>query len=263
MNLARALNEVLVSLEVGSGIAVISHDTVATWDAGVLDAFVASGLLKKAATAQSIECHGCEERCFMDVVVQPEKSTPARAFVVCDVPGKQEIMGRVPIAPERLRQWQCTSMLLARFLCEQLGIDGTPETPRDSQRIRLGMLKGAKGRRWVSLVQRPLALEVNRQQVPIAEVLFVEGNKITLDWPRIRHALSSDAKTAGKHYAPNTDRRKARKEDTQAMYQDWQDAYAELAEKHPGMGKKWYSIRIARLPVAHGRDAETIRKRLN
>jgi len=261
MNLARALGEVLAGLEAGGGLAVLSDDTVAEWDAGVLDAVVASGL-QTAAAAQSIECHGCEERCFMDVVVQPARAGQARAFVVCDVPDKQAQMGRIQIAPDRLRQWQSTGTLLARFLGEKLGIAGELETPCDSQRIRLGMLKGANGRRWVSLVQAPLALEVNQQQVPVAELLFVGGDGITLDWPRIQHLLFTDAGAAGTHYSPNADRREARKLDTQAMYQEWRDAYADLVKEHPGKGKKWCSQKIARMPVGRRRDAESIRKQL-
>ena len=68
---------------------------------------------------------------------------------------------------------------------------------------------------------------------------------------------------ADKPYSPSIEARETRKQATAAMQQDWRDAQAELAQRHPGMGKRWYSIKIARMPIAQRRDAETIRKQLN
>ena len=263
MNLARALGEVLACLESASGPAIFNYDIVAQWDAGVLNVLTNCGLLEQANTAQSIECRGCEERCFSDVVVEPSKAGEVRAFVVCEVPEKQAQMGRVPIAPERLGQWQCSRMLLARFLLGKLGIFGELEAGRDSQRIRLCMMKAANRRRWISLVLAPLALEVNGQLAPILELLFVEDGAVVLDMPRIQHLLCSEVGAAGKGYVPNTDRREVQKMNTQAMYQEWQDAYVSQLQDHPDKGKKWHSQMIARMPVARGRDSETIRKHLN
>ena len=65
------------------GRAVFSYDTVAAWDAAVLETFIAHDLLQPTAAAQSVECRGCEERCFSDVVVQPSKAGAVRAYVVC------------------------------------------------------------------------------------------------------------------------------------------------------------------------------------
>lgn len=262
MNLERALGEVLARLEAGEGVAVVDYDAVISWDVGVLDTLLASGLLKPAAAALSIECHGCEERCFTDVVVQPGNAGAARAFIVCDVHGKQEIMGRIPIKIERLRRWHITNKQLARFLCGMLGMHGEPEVQQDAKRIPLGMLQSANGRRWVSLLRTPLALEVNQQQMPLTELLFVESGVLALDMLRIQSALAAHADAVGKNYAPNTNRRETRKLATEAMYQDWQDAHAELQLEHPGKLKKWYSGKLAKLPVSQGRDSETIRRRL-
>lgn len=262
MSLARALGEVLSGLEAGRGQAVWGYDAVAAWDADALDALVAAGLLQPASAAQSIECHGCEERCFMDVVVQPVTTGAVRAFVVCDVPGIQEVMGRVAVAPERLQQWRSSSLLLAQFLVAKLGLDSKPETPLGAKPIPLGMLKSEKGRRWASLLQKPLLLEVNQQQMPLAELLFVEDDEVVLDWPRIEHLLANDPAPAGKAYASNTDKREARKLATQAMRQNWQDAYERLHRDNPDKSKRWCSQKIARTGIGCGKDSETIRKQL-
>ena len=244
------------------GRAVFSYDTVAAWDTAVLETFTAHGLLKPTTAAQSVECRGCEERCFSDVVVQPSKAGALRAYVVCEVPAKRAEMGRVAVQPERLSQWLLSAELLARFIADQLGLANVFSAGEDPQRIRLGMLQGVNGRCWVSLIAAPLTLEVNQQIVPVSELLFIENGVITLDKARIRSLVNVLANPAAKPYTPNTDQRESRKLTTQAMYQEWQDAYDSLRHEHPGKSKKWYSLKLARLPVARGREAETIRKHL-
>jgi len=57
-------------------------------------------------------------------------------------------------------------------------------------------------------------------------------------------------------------RREARKLDTQAMYKRWQKAYREAVKLRPNKSDTWYSIHIAKMDIAKGRDAETIRKHM-
>ncbi len=262
MNIAQALGDLLAGVEAGVGRTIIGYDAVSAWDATILDTFISLGLLKPASAAQSLECKGCEERCFTDVVVQSSKEGEDRAFVVCEVPHKREEMGRVPVRMERLGQWLCNAELLAQFIAAQLGLSNEFAAGNDSRSIRLGMLKGPEGRRWVTLLTVPLALEVNQQNVPLSELLFADDGEIALDVARIQSLLDMPAGTAGKSYTPSTSGREARKLATQAMYQDWQDAYDSLREEHPDQTKKWYALRLARTPVARRRDSETIRKNI-
>jgi hypothetical protein len=46
------------------------------------------------------------------------------------------------------------------------------------------------------------------------------------------------------------------------MYGQWRKAYRELKKKRPNMSDVWYSQQIAKLDIALGRDAETIRKQM-
>ena len=57
-------------------------------------------------------------------------------------------------------------------------------------------------------------------------------------------------------------RREARKLDTQAMYEDWREAYRDLKKQRPRMSDVWHSRQIAKLDIANGRDPETIRKHM-
>lgn len=55
---------------------------------------------------ETIECHGCENRCLgMDVHIRTSENKPTRAFVVCEDPEMQEQMGIIQIPLERLLQW--------------------------------------------------------------------------------------------------------------------------------------------------------------
>ena len=46
------------------------------------------------------------------------------------------------------------------------------------------------------------------------------------------------------------------------MYQDWNDEYLKLKDNQPNKSDTWCSLRIEKLEIAKGRDAETIRKNM-
>jgi len=262
LNLTLALNDVLTAVEAGHGNALISFDIAQAWGSGALDVLVKQRLLKPASVAQSVECRGCEERCYSDVVTQSSPAGDVRAFVVCEVPDKQAEMGRVAVAVERLQQWQCSANLLAQFIAGKLGLDSSQIEASGNAGYRLGMLKSSHGRRWVSLTIFPLALDANQQSLPIADLLYADGDAILLDELKVQHMLSFQAEAMGKVYLPNTDKRESRKLITQAMYQEWRDEHAKLLREQPGKDKTWYARKIAKMEIARDRDYETIRKRL-
>ncbi|MEX0943207.1 MAG: hypothetical protein WD002_11765 [Pseudomonadales bacterium] len=257
-----ALGRLLAALEAGKGRAQLHYDEVQGWGQSATEAFLGYGLIQPASSANMIECVGCEERCYTDVVLQGQGTDRMRAFVVCEVPHKQAEMGRVPVQLERLQQWASDTRMLARFMARQLGLEPDQVQVTEAGVLRLGMMPGSKGRRWVSLLPSPLSLEINQQRVLLNEVLFVSGGEINLDKLRIKAMLAKEPEASGKAYTPSTDRRESRKQQTQAMYQDWLDAYAKLIKEHPNRPKTWYAHKIARLDIAKGKSSETIRKRL-
>ena len=263
MGLQVALNQVLVGLEQTQGAILLGADAVEAWDTSDIEALIQAGLLKAAGRVHSVVCPGCEHRCLSDVHTSASSGGSVRAFVVCEMPDMQAQMGRVAISPDRLRQWHTTPKMLARFLMRKLRFDGEAPSPGQSMSVPLGMLAGPNGRRWVRLELSSLSLEINGQRAPLSELLFANDNQIELDWARVEEMLARESAARDKAYTPNTEARGARKLETAAMRQDWRDEYAKLAEQHPGKGKRWYSIQIARMPIARGRDAETIRKQLN
>lgn len=259
-SLSSALNDLLAAIESSKGMVIFGHDAVQQWDEGVLDALAAQGLLKKASTAHSLECKGCEEHCFSDVIVQT-RAGKTRAYIVCEVPDKQAEMGRVAVPLERLQQWQSSPLMVALYLARALGLD-VDISDATAGMISLGMMQSPHGRRWASLLVESLSLEVNQRTIPLVELLFVEKGAVVLDKLQIQKVLSLNTKPAGKVYSSNTDKREIRKQATEARRQDWLDAHKQLQRQHPGKSKRWYSIRIARLPVGGGRESETIRRQL-
>ncbi len=260
MTLDRALLSLLENIESSDKPVLISWDDVQPWGQGVLDKLVEFGLLAISSPAQILECNGCEHRCFMDVITDTGNGKQSRVFIVCDVPEKQSEMGRIQISGERLKQWQCSIKQLARVVQDLLAM--TNDIASSKGAIRLGMLQGKGGRRWVSLLNHPLVLEINEFKTPVNELLFVDDGVLVIDMPRIDELVDTKPASVGKIYAPSTDLREEKKLKTQAKYQDWQDAYQVLKIKYPAQSKVWISRKISRMPIAQGSDAETIRKHL-
>jgi hypothetical protein len=71
------------------------------------------------------------------------------------------------------------------------------------------------------------------------------------------------ASTADPRYTPSNHRREARKLDTQDMHKSWQKAYRSLKQSRPEMSDVWCSQQIAKMDIAQGRNAETIRKHMH
>jgi hypothetical protein len=241
----------------------VGWNTVQKWPEGALEAFLRLGIIIPAATAKSIECNACENHCFMDVVTVPHNN-PAltRVFIVCVDAEMQSQMGRIQVPLIRLQQWQSSVKQFAKVITGFLGLKDKITFSSDQSVIQLGMLKGAKGRRWVSLNCTDLSLEINKHTLLIDEALYFEGKQLFIDHAYINDLLNREPLSQGKTYMPSTIKREARKLETQAMYQDWNDEYLRLNKLHPNNSKTWCSIQIAKMDIAKGKDAETIRHNL-
>ena len=91
----------------------IGADEIAEWPQEFLAQLRDAKLLTPIEPAQSLECRGCEQACFMPVNITPALGKrPARAFIACD---KRDDVGRVPVAFPRLHQWQLTQSAFERL----------------------------------------------------------------------------------------------------------------------------------------------------
>lgn len=263
-------NDVLLSLLEAMDATGEAHfvgwDTAQQWSDGTLGTFLATGILTTAKPALSVECQKCPKRCFMDVHQLPGRDNkPTRAFVTCDDPEMQGQMGRIEIPTERLQQWQVTALQLAKVIARLLDIECKSEDRHGQINIRVGMVKGKNGRRWLSLNKSPLTLEIYDHQLPLEELLFFEDGALAIDRMRIEQLINKASGSGGKKYKPSTEKREAGKRKTEAMYEDWQEEYIKLRQKHPDTVRwtdSWIAKQIAKLDTAQGRDWDTIRKHM-
>ncbi|GAW86555.1 conserved hypothetical protein [Bathymodiolus platifrons methanotrophic gill symbiont] len=253
----------LVHLRAENKPIIISWNTIQNWPDGTLELLLKVGLLIRTSAAQSIECHACENRCFMDIITLiHDDPALSRAFIVCDDVEMQSQMGRVQIPLVQLQQWQADVKRLSKVIAGLLGLKDKITFTVNQPVIKLGMLKTARGRRWVTLNSLDLSLEVNQHTVPVEEVLYFEGEQLFIDQDAIDDLLNREPLRQGKSYIPLTNKREARKLETQMMYQDWQDAYVQLKKQNITKSNKWCSLQIAKMDIANAKDAETIRKNM-
>lgn len=254
------LLELLAHLRAENKPIMISWDSVQQWPDGALNTLLHIGFLILAPAAQSIECNGCENHCFMDVITLPhDDSALTRAFIVCDDMDMQSQMGRVKVPLARLQQWQGSVKQLAKVIADLLGLKDKIAFTANQPVIKLGMLKAKKGRRWVTLNSGDLSLEINQHAIPVDEVLYFEDKQLVIDQNKIDDLLNSESLNQGKKYTPSTNKREAGKRKTQAMHQDWKDEYLRLKKQHPNKFNTWRSIQISKMDIAKGRNSETIR----
>jgi hypothetical protein len=274
MNLSQVLNVILQglsqALKQGDDQVNYSFADVQQWQVGVLPVLLDFNLIKPVSAAQNIECTGCENNCFMDVIsykVSHEINEQPRHYIVCEDSEKQTQMGRIQLFNEQLKQWQFSIKNVALLLAQLLGFDGNKLDVKQNS-IRLGMLKSTGGRTWASLNKQPLALELNQIQIPLTELLFVDNGKLTIDRASIDAVLDVKHPIKSKDYQSSTDKRDLRKANTQAMYKSWQDEYEKLKRQNPNkpnMPKKtkgWYAYQISIMPIAQGGTVATITRNL-
>lgn len=260
MDCSAALAALIAHTEASDGPVNIGSTEVQQWDHGVLDQFLETGLLTPTINANSLECPGCEHHCAMPVLLTDDGSE--RAFIICDHNEMQSQMGRISVSKQNLKQWKSSAHQFSDVVSKFLEFKTKPEYKKDSAIYRLGMLQSTSGRRWVSLHTKPLQIEINSHTAPLSELLYFDNLSLRFDMPRIEELLQSPSVQKGKTYQPDTSKREARRLATQAMHQDWKDAYLELKGTYPTKPNDWISKQIAKKDIAQGRDSETIRKNM-
>ncbi|KFO66590.1 hypothetical protein ER57_16410 [Smithella sp. SCADC] len=231
---------------------------VGTCQGKAVKAMKSQKLIVRAKPASSAICPGCERNCVMPVHSLSATIGKTSSFIVCD---KRSDVNRVLIPAERLSQWRCNADLACRFISTSLALRQSVKKA-DDVRWEIGMVSGDKHSQMLYLkVTDELILIAGNSKVPLAEFIEFHEGAYSLDAVQIRR-LADSATTADDRYTPSNARREARKLDTKAMYESWRKAYRELRREKPGMHDVWYSLKIAKLDIAQGRKAETIRKKM-
>ncbi len=256
-----ALADLLNRLEARQGAAVyVGGGELRDWPPEATAALKSARLLVKARPAASIGCPGCERECTKPVEVYPaEDGRPVRAYIFCDEP---EDMGRIEVESAALEQWRITGEALAGALARMLGLAGTPQRDGAVKRWTLGTLKGKEHKAAIKLaVEDGIVLILAGHTVALPEVLSLEANGLAVDKVELLRLVDTPAPCA-KAYQPSIARREARKLDTQQKYAAWRKAARGLRRKSQGKSERWVSLQIAKMDIAQGSTAETIRKHI-
>lgn len=261
MNLTAAVAAICDAFENGDAVATVDGQWAAACDVGAFEALIEVGLLRATKAASSIECQGCEERCFMPVETLSVPGKPDRSFVICDHPQHAETMGRINVPAKSIRQWRLTTGMLAKLLQFHLGLSDSDAIDSGDAK-RLGMLKSSTGRRWAVLNVSRMQLEIGTEAVPVAELLFADNGQVAFDQKRVATMLGSAEKRSAKRYEANTDKRDARKANTLARNQSWRDEAEVQRKRHPDKSESWIANKIAAMPLGRGKSSETIRKEI-
>lgn len=238
---------------------LVSDEELLQWPQAAVKVMKSQKLIVRARPASSAICPGCESNCVMPVhTLSATTSTPS-SFIVCD---QRSDINRVPVSPGRLTQWQCNADLVSGFVASSLGLRVTGGHTDNAGRRSIGMVRGDKRSQMLCLeTSGALNLVIGNSKVPLAEVIEYHKGTYTLDAAAIRR-LADYATTADERYTPSSSRREVLKLATQAMYERWRREYRTLRRNRPGMSGVWYAQQIAKMEIAKGRDAETIRKRM-
>ena len=256
-----ALVELLARVGASQDAAVLlSHHELNQWPEAGVAALKAQRLLVKAQPATSAICPGCERDCVMPVQTRIHPSRGAVSFIDCD---KRSDVSRVPVPVDRLEQWRCTADAVCSFVAASLGLrQSDKRRPASADFLEIGMATGDKRSQMLCLqTGGELMLAAGGSVVPLADLIAYRTGAYSLDSARVGKLIDA-ATTADNRYTPSNAKREARKVDTQAMYKDWQKAYRELKKKHKDMSETWYSQQIAKMDIAKGRSAGTIKKNM-
>ncbi len=255
-----ALLELLERVEASRGAAaLVSEEELGRWPVEAVRKLKSQKLLVKASPAVSVVCPGCEQECTMPVHTLPSGTGAAASFVVCN---KRDDINRVEVPAARLRQWRCDAEAVGAFVARRLGLRFGNRGKTDAGLWELGLVTGKKRSQMVCLrANEVLELVAGQNAVPFAELVRFGLDSYSVDSEAIRQLV--DTATAGDpRHTPSNAQREARKLKTQARHERWQKEYRTLKQRRPGMSDVWYSQRIAKLDIAQGKSAETIRKHM-
>jgi len=261
MTLEDVLRELLRCLG-NAGEGIMGWEEVRRWPEGAVEVFFKAGWIRPAPPASTVECPGCEDRCFEPArVIQSQDRQQTRAFVACT---HRDDMGRVPIPLTLLDQWQITDGQVARWVSGQLGLRAQPKQGWKNRNIELGIVRGTQRSGSVALdFSEPVCLKSDDQALPLVEVVSFEHGGLGLDQSAAVELVDHAAiRRRADSYEPSTIRRDARKLDTAARHDAWRKEARKLRRGHPGKSERWIAQRIEKMGIAAGASWETIRKNI-
>jgi hypothetical protein len=229
--------------------AVFTTQELNQYPEAALSALTSQKLLIPATPAVDTQCPGCEEQCTRPVHkrTHPVTGQPS-VFVVCDLRTDTHY---VPIDSDQLTQWVCNANSVCTFIAKCLAIRFSHKKANTSKLWEIGYLsKGQKGQILKLKAENELHLIAGDRQIPLADTIDYEDAAFFLDPNSIYPLINS--KPITKHDINNLK--------TQERHKTWQKEYKKLKRKLPNLPDTEIARRIAKMPIAQGKMAGTIRR---
>jgi len=256
MTLDDVLRELLEGVALAAGKPyLVGWQTTQRWPDGAVDTLKSSGLLRSTHQAESMECWKCDKHCCLDVIPIIRNDKPAQFFMVCEDSEMQGRVGKIEVTVDQLQQWKLTAIQLAKLVAKLFGIGNKAEQQEDKNHIRIGMVDGDHGRKWLSLNLPSLELDINGHITPLIDALYFDNGGLQIDRAHFQYCASNVSKDHKKPYSSSTTKQEARKLNTQARDEDIQQAYMELRKQHTRSSfhtDQWIAKQISKLAIAQG-----------
>jgi hypothetical protein len=235
----------------------VSSQELGHWPKAATEGLKSQGMLRRARSANSVVCSGCDRECVMPVQTAPTSSGRRVSFIVCD---KRNDINRVTVSDDQLSQWRIDVDAVCAFVAASQG--RTRLEAGGSRGVwRIAVVSGTRREQMLCLrASTLLELVAGDASIPLADAVVYEDGRYALDGGAIRRLIDS-AKTTDSRYTPSTAGREARKLATLKMHKRWQRKYRVLRNSQPGKGDKWYAAQIAKEDESR-RSVETIRKNM-
>ena len=234
-------------------VAYFGQDELDGFSIEIVDALKNQGVLSQCSDAKELICLGCELYCNRPVRFQRTIGLPVKAFIACNVPDGGDGEDDVPLS--RLTRFQTTERQLAQLIAQLCGIN---KVVTNQNRVwTLGVYAGKKHHAVLSLDFNENILLVNGVVLSLAEVVSFTAFALNIDTSKITQAVDFGLAPVGK--AQN---KAIRQSKIQIRNEKWHKEYLRLKSSNPNKSDTWISIQIEKLPIAEGKDSETIRKNM-
>jgi hypothetical protein len=239
--------------------ALFDSDEVLAWPLWVLKALLTVGLLRETSRATEVFCEGCDWGCLKPVIVRtlPNARKP-HAFVVCD---EEPDLGRIEIAPDRLKRYMATIGLAARFVGRSLGLKSSPEAGSGGS-VCVGRLQGRNGGRVlaVEVRQAQLLLTAGGHRVVLSDLVYWDRRALALDHRAVRRLVNRRAaKSSLRDHPPPEHAKQERRKKASRDEQIRQEA-VRLRRQN----RKWTITQVAnhisKMELADGITAARVRR---
>ena len=173
----------------------IREQEVSEWPVDAVTALRSHQILQRSRPATNVVCTGCERACVMPVHVRAEGNGVSRAFVVCD---RRPDINRVAVPDEALKQQRVSCEPIAVALAVLLSVPRQASPVIGRERWEIGVCKGReRSSHIVLLADRELNLKIGGHLLPLAEVLKIKRDRLTVDKRTLFRAIDNPIAGAG------------------------------------------------------------------